>query len=120
MGVIDIQKAERFSIRMAKEVASYVKFGGKPEEAMMGLAWAAAAMMSDEESPDIRNKFMVKEVKAALPFISGGVAFSVLQRVLSKEDALNLAAHLALAAGDVGPQVLRRMALIMETKDHEP
>ena len=116
MGLIDIQKAERFSFRMAKEVAAYVKYGGEPEEALLGMAMAAASLMNDDERPDIRNKFLVREQGTP----ASGVSFSVLQRVLTKDDALNLAAHLAIAGGDVGPQVLRRMALIMETKDHEP
>lgn len=110
---VDKVAAERFEIRVSKEVLSYVKHGGRPEEALLGLALAAASLMSDEEKPDIRNKYMVKARE-------GGVSFSVLQRVLTNDDALNLAAHMALAAGDVGPQVLRRMALLMEERRFEP
>ena len=105
--MVDRIKAERFEIRVSKEVLSYVKHGGRPEEALLGLALAASNLLCDTETPDVRNKYLVQARE-------GGVSFSVLQRVLTVEDALTFAAHLAMAAGDVGPQVLRRMVLIME------
>ena len=110
MGVNEI-KVKQFSLRMTKEVAAYVKHGGALEEALLGLILTTADLISQEndDSLDVRNKFLVKARE-------GGVSFSVLQRLLTNDDSLNLAAHLAVAAGSAGPEVVRRMALIMEKK----
>jgi hypothetical protein len=109
----DSVKVRQFEIRIGKEVASFIKHGGSMEEAIMGIALAMGEMMEETEEEDIRNKFLVRTS-------SGRVSIgALLSRDMDRDDAVLLSAHLAVAAGDFGPIVMRRMIGIMrkEAKD---
>lgn len=107
VGLIDDTKVKQFEFRVTKEVFSFIKNGGKAEEALLGLALAMADMVDDEANGDIRNKFLVRSREGNVSI--GGL----LSREMSRDDAVLLAAHLAVAAGDFGALTVKRMNGIM-------
>jgi hypothetical protein len=73
------------------------------EEAIVGIALAMGGMIEEVGDEELGNRFLVRAVGTR---VSIG---AMIQRDISRDDAILLAAHLAIAAGDFGPATMRRI-----------